>query len=132
MRLIIAGGRDFTDLDMMTTRLAAILDETMERIVLISGTARGADATGERWAAANGVHVERYPADWNKYGKSAGYKRNTEMAKQATHCVVFWDGKSRGSKHMIDIAGEHKLELRVISYTNLNGRVFQGNERRTK
>ena len=55
------------------------------------------------------------PADWNKYGKSAGYKRNEEMANIADAALVIWDGESRGSKHMIDIAKKQKLQVYVYS-----------------
>ena len=116
MRLIIAGGRDFTDLPLMTEKLDHLIKQTDEPIVVISGTARGADQTGEAYAKSKGFRVERYPAQWDKYGMSAGYRRNEQMADQATHCVVFWDGKSRGSKHMIDIAERKGLELRVVRY----------------
>jgi hypothetical protein len=117
MRLIIAGGRDFTDIELMTSKLDAILSKTDDDpITILSGTARGADQTGEVYARIRALSVEQYPAQWDKYGKSAGYKRNSQMADQATHCVVFWDGKSKGSKHMIDLAQQKGLELRVVRY----------------
>jgi hypothetical protein len=53
---------------------------------------------------------------WDIFGKSAGYKRNEEMAKVADACVIFWDGKSKGTKHMIDIAKKYKLKLRIIMF----------------
>ena len=85
-------------------------------ITIISGTARGADQLGERYAQENGYNLLKFPADWDKYGKSAGYKRNEEMAKVADACVVFWDGQSRGSKHMIDIAQKYNLKIRILRY----------------
>ena len=116
MRVIIAGGRTFTNFDLMITTLDELFVKTDEPITVISGTARGADQTGERYADLRGYDVERYPAQWDKYGRSAGYKRNAQMADRATHCVVFWDGKSRGSKHMINLAQQKGLELRVVRY----------------
>ena len=116
MRLIIAGGRDFTNLDLMTSKLDWILKDVDQEVTIISGTARGADQTGEAYAELRGYEVARYPAEWNRYGKSAGYKRNEQMAETATHCVVFWDGQSRGSKHMIDIAKREGLPLRIVHY----------------
>jgi len=88
-----------------------------QEIVIISGTARGADQFGELYANAKGFKIERYPADWDQYGKSAGYKRNVQMAENADALVALWDGKSRGTKHMLDIAKEHGLPSRTI-YTN--------------
>ena len=116
MRLIIAGGRTFTNLALMTEKLDELIDVTDEAITVISGTARGADQTGEAYAELRGYEVERFPAQWEVYGRSAGYKRNAQMADIATHCVVFWDGQSRGSKHMIDLATTKGLELRVVRY----------------
>lgn len=116
MRLIIAGGRTFTNLALMTEKLDHLIHKTDEPITVISGTARGADQLGEKYAELRGYEVEQYPAQWDVYGRSAGYKRNEQMAGVATHCVVFWDGHSRGSKHMIDLAQTHGLELRVVRY----------------
>lgn len=117
MKVIIAGGRDFNDYD----RLVAVLDKVLrrvnkEKLVIISGGARGADSLGERYAKEKGYGLEVYPADWNKHGKSAGYKRNTEMAEVAHALVAFWDEKSRGTKHMIDIAERKELKVRVVNY----------------
>ena len=53
---------------------------------------------------------------WDKYGKKAGYLRNVEMAENANALIAFWDGKSKGTKHMIDIATERNLPIRVIRY----------------
>jgi hypothetical protein len=58
--------------------------------------------------------VERYPADWERYGKSAGYRRNKEMALVAQALVAFWDGESLGTKHMIDIAHKYKLTIKIF------------------
>lgn len=119
LKCIIAGGRDFNDFDVLQDTLNWVFDAAIERgddISIISGTARGADQMGERYATDHQLHVARYPADWNRYGKSAGYKRNEQMAYEATHLVAFWDGKSRGTKHMIDIACANGLNVRVFDY----------------
>lgn len=83
--------------------------------VVLSGTARGADRFGEEYAKENGLAVERYPAEWEKFGKSAGYKRNSLMATKAEALVAVWDGESRGTKHMIDIAKKAGLKVYVHS-----------------
>ena len=57
-----------------------------------------------------------FPADWDKYGKAAGYKRNEEMARNADALIAFWDGKSRGTKHMIDLAKKYDLQARIVMY----------------
>ena len=118
MRLIIAGGRDFTDADMMEAKLHKILGGSDHEWpdVVISGMARGADTVGWHWAKKHGVEVVEMPADWARYGRSAGYRRNEAMAQDATHLVAFWDGESRGTSNMIGIAKRDGLELRVVRY----------------
>lgn len=117
-KIIIAGGRDFMDYNLLKEKVNKILQEkkVTHKIVIISGCARGADTLGLRYASENAFDVEEYPADWNKYGKKAGYVRNVEMAENADALIAFWDGKSKGTKHMIDIATERNLPIRVIRY----------------
>jgi hypothetical protein len=81
--------------------------------VVLSGAARGVDRMGERWARENGPPVDKYPADWNKYGRSAGYKRNNEMAKNADALLALWDFKSKGTRHMINLAKKAGLTIYV-------------------
>ena len=117
-KIIIAGGRDFMDYNLLKEKTNKILQEkrVSHKIVIISGCARGADTLGLRYASENTFDVEEYPADWDKYGKKAGYVRNVEMAENADALIAFWDGKSKGTKHMIDIATERNLPIRVIRY----------------
>ena len=100
MRTIIAGSRTATD---YTYLCRAIESVYWWPSVVLSGTARGADKMGERWANHNSIPIERYPADWDRYGRSAGYRRNVDMARNAEALIALWDGQSRGTKHMIDI-----------------------------
>ncbi len=109
MRTIIAGSRDGVDL--------IDINEAMKACgwipsVVISGTARGSDQLGEHWAIGNSIPVELYPANWT-LGKKAGYLRNEQMADKAQALVAIWDGKSRGTKHMIDIANRKGLRVYV-------------------
>lgn len=62
----------------------------------------------------HGIPVTSYPAQWQEYGKGAGLRRNVEMARQASACIIFWDGKSRGSQHMISTAQLYNLKLEVV------------------
>jgi hypothetical protein len=114
MRTIIAGSRSISSL--------AIVEQAMDQALIlcgivpsmvISGTARGADQLGEQWAAGRGIEVEKYPADWDRYGKSAGYIRNKEMADNADALVAIWDGESKGTSHMIDLAEAAGLAIYV-------------------
>jgi hypothetical protein len=69
---------------------------------LISGGARGVDLAGEKWAKAYNIPIKRSIPEWGKYGKRAGILRNMEMAKEADCGLLFWDGRSPGTRHMID------------------------------
>jgi len=115
MKVIIAGGRFFNDYDLLCLKADKILSRQSE-IEIVSGAARGADKLGERYAVERGYKITRFPADWNFHGKKAGYLRNVEMAEYADALIAFWDGRSRGTKHMINIAEKQDLLLRVITY----------------
>jgi hypothetical protein len=114
MRLIIAGSRCFEDFDYVSQRVDAL---PFKPTAIISGGARGVDQLGEWYAYQNNIPLEIYPAKWQKFGKSAGYIRNQEMANNAAALIAFWDGESKGTKHMINIALEKGLEV-VVEYIN--------------
>jgi len=109
-KTIIAGSREVDDLNIVRQ---AMSDINFEPSVIISGTARGVDQLGEMWAEENNIPILRFPANWEKFGKSAGYKRNIEMAKNADALVAIWDGVSKGTRHMIDIAVKYKLKIHI-------------------
>jgi len=113
-RVIVAGSKDFNDYDFLKEKLDHLLAKKLEdfEINIVSGTAVGADKLGERYANENGFDIHRYPADWNKFGKSAGYLRNVQMAENADACVVFRVNNSKGSTHMINIANEKNILVR--------------------
>ena len=115
MRIIIAGGRDFKNAALLATTMAALL-KGVEAVTIVSGGAKGADSLGEWYASNRNIPVTVFKADWDKYGKSAGYRRNEEMAQNADALVAFWDGKSKGTKHMIDLAKKANLTTTIISY----------------
>jgi hypothetical protein len=113
MKTIIAGSRDCTDYNIL---LSAISNISWKPSTIISGTARGVDRLGKRWAIENNIPLIRMPAQWDKYGKRAGYLRNESMAKISEALIAIWDGISPGTKHMIDVAKNFKL-LIYISYS---------------
>lgn len=120
-RVIVAGSRTASNLyvySLLERKLDRILKykAVTHDIVIVSGTARGADRLGEEYAKSRSYLVERYPADWDQYGKRAGYIRNSEMATDADALVALWDGESRGTKHMIAIAKQLGLPTRVITF----------------
>ena len=116
MKLIIAGSRGFNNyyfLKEQVTIFLATLREPFPEI--ISGGASGADTYGEWYAKERGLKIIRMPANWNKYGRAAGPIRNEEMAKIADACIIFWDGKSAGSRNMIDMCVKYNLKYCVIT-----------------
>lgn len=110
MRTIVAGGRNGVSISDVEAAL-----NTAPFIVstVLCGMARGADLCGKYVAQKRGIPVEEYPADWSKYGKSAGLKRNAEMATKAEALIAVWDGVSRGTKHMIGLAEANGLLVHI-------------------
>lgn len=128
MKTIIAGGRDFTDWVMFIDCMAKYHLPITE---VVSGKAKGADRMGELYADRIGVKVAPFPALWNdlshpdaairtdrrgrKYDAKAGLRRNIKMAEYAEVLIAFWDGKSSGTKHMIESARARGLTVNVIN-----------------
>lgn len=117
-KVIIAGTRSFDDYSLLCRKCDEILLKKAQThsIVIISGTAKGADSLGERYACERGYTIQRFPADWKTSGKAAGVIRNAEMAKAADALICFWDGKSRGTYNMISQAKRNSLDTRIIKY----------------
>jgi hypothetical protein len=103
VRVIIAGSRDFRDYQLLDSFLSYCGLNITE---VVCGEARGADTLGKQWALDNDIPLKLFPAKWESFGKSAGYRRNLIMAENADALVAFWDGESQGTKHMLDIAEE--------------------------
>lgn len=82
-------------------------------IIIVSGCASGADAIGERYAEEKGFAVEKYPADWKRYGRGAGFIRNRQMAEVCDYVICFWDGESKGTKSMIDYAIKKNKPVKI-------------------
>lgn len=129
IRIIIAGSRNFNDYDRLEYECSRMISSIRYKylidknsIEIISGTANGADKLGEKFANSNNISVKKFPANWSKYGKRAGYIRNCEMADYATQdgcegfLFAFWDGKSKGTKMMIDIANKKGINILVVFY----------------
>ena len=120
MKTIIAGSRDFTDFSYLLSKIEEYENEITE---VVCGGARGADEQGRLWAIGMGIPVKMFKADWDQYGKSAGYRRNAEMADYADFCICFWDGESRGTKHMATIA--KNKGLKVVFYDYVKDKVWK-------
>lgn len=112
MKTIIAGSRSILSMDHV---IRAIEIAKFPITEVVCGMAQGPDILGMIWAAKHNIPVKKFPANWDKLGKSAGYKRNQQMAEYADACIVVWDGISKGSMHMIDLAKKHKIKLCVYT-----------------
>lgn len=110
---IVAGSRTFQNYLLLCKELDKIKEQIDE---IVCGEARGADTLGRTYAYDNDILIKSYPADWERYGKSAGFVRNEEMAAYADKAIIFWDGKSVGSKDMIDKMEKLGKEVRVVYY----------------
>ncbi len=113
MKTIIAGSRIVTD----PYALIRALDNCgWEPTRVLCGMAKGADELGKQWAIDCGVPIDSYPAVWRigeSYDRFAGFKRNIQMAKDAQALIALWDGRSPGTKHMINTAKQHKLRVHI-------------------
>ena len=133
MRIIVAGGRDFSNYEFLAQRCADMIKHIYERpdkfnwvfhkdIEFVLGGAKGADSLGLRFAKENKFAYKVIEADWDIYGKSAGYIRNEQMANYATEdsrlgiLLAFWDGESKGTKHMIDLANKYNMIVWIVKY----------------
>lgn len=119
LKIIVAGGRGFNNYEMLCQKLDALLVNVKTPIEIICGEAKGADLMGKKYAIdknSASVSVAVMKANWNKFGKPAGMLRNSAMAWYANSLVAFWDGQSRGTKNMIDLAKQERLAGRVVRY----------------
>lgn len=103
MKLIIAGSRT---INLPPTQIEKIIEASLinsnEVSHIICGEAKGIDYSGKRYALVSNRSVVSFPADWDKFGNSAGPLRNKQMAEYADALLLIWDGESRGSKNMKD------------------------------
>lgn len=130
MKVIVAGSRSITDYQLVSQIISNTINKYNIQVTeIVSGCAGGVDSLGEQWALENGIKVEPMPAEWddltvpnaliktNKWGKEynarAGYQRNEAMAVYGDILISIWDGKSKGSKDMIECATKHGLLILV-------------------
>ncbi len=156
MKTIIAGSRNFTDLEIVSTAFANAFDrfnkmrnayneatqtlvaagmydtapEFIERAYfcteIVSGCARGVDRLGEQLAEKCGIAVKRFPADWDRFGKSAGIKRNLQMAEYADCLIAIWVDNSPGTKHMIEAMeklSKHVFVVKLKTVSSTDGKL---------
>lgn len=114
-RIVVSGSRDFNDYDKVKEYIELCISNIKGKyeLIFVSGGCRGVDMLGERYAEENGFKMERYIANWNKYGKRAGPERNKYMAEISDYIICFWDYKSKGTKSMINYAKLFSKPIRI-------------------
>lgn len=117
---LVAGSRSFGDYPMLCERLDYFLQHK-QGVVIVSGGARGADSLAEEYAQSHGFQSVVIKADWDRYGKSAGFRRNRQMfefikKEPERGCVCFWDGLSRGTADDIKLSAEYGVPCRVVRF----------------
>ncbi|PHS51899.1 MAG: hypothetical protein COB01_08845 [Lutibacter sp.] len=113
MKLIIAGSRNFTDYKKLCEICDNILQDQTDVEIVSGAYYKGADLLGEKYAVEKGFLLTKFPADWKRFGRAAGPKRNEQMANYADALIAFWDGKSKGTKHMIELAKQYGVKKKL-------------------
>jgi len=113
MKIIIAGSRTFTDFKKLCEVCDQLLQDQTDVEIVSGAYYKGADLLGEKYATEKGFPIKQFPADWKRFGRAAGPKRNEQMANYADALIAFWDGKSKGTKHMFEIAKTRGLTITI-------------------
>jgi hypothetical protein len=122
MKIIVAGGRDFNNYDMLQSEVLWFLIEegfsvdSLDDIEFVLGGARGADNLGLKFANEYGFKYKMFIPDWQGLGKKAGIVRNHEMGDYADALIAFWNGESTGTRDMINYATKQGLRVVVVKY----------------
>ena len=116
MKVIIAGTRTFNDYQLLCNTIKE-LNISIDEIVC--GGARGADTLGEKYAKENNIPIKYFLAEWDKYGKRAGFIRNHQMGDYADYLIAFWDKKSKGTLDMINYMQHIGKHGKVIFYRDV-------------
>ena len=125
--LIVVGSRTFHNYDLLKEECDKVIKDMMKDydtyyvIHIVSGGAKGADALAERYAKEKDYDMIVFIAEWDKYGKSAGYKRNVLMHESFKDfpdrmCIAFWDGVSKGTQHSFKLCEKYGTKLKVVKY----------------
>lgn len=118
-RIIIAGGRNFNDYAYFVASIETVINKD-DGVEIISGHASGVDSFAEQYAKENGIALKVFPADWKAYGRAAGPIRNRQMLDYARTSdallIALWDGKSKGTKNIIDKARSLDIECKIFMY----------------
>jgi hypothetical protein len=114
VKIAVVGSRNFNDYDLLSEVLFSSVSPNED--TLISGGAKGADSLAEQFAKENEIDCKIFEAEWDKFGKSAGFLRNEQIVEEAEHVIAFWDGKSKGTLNTINKAKKKGINPLVIYF----------------
>jgi len=118
MKLAVIGSRTIKDYIFVENKLCEIIEKYNEIDTIISGGAKGVDSLAEKFANEYGLKTIIFKPDWKKFGKGAGFIRNKQIIENSDIVVAFWDGKSNGTKHSIELA--KKMNKKLIVFKKVN------------
>lgn len=114
MRLGIIGSRSFSDYKLLCEEVAKFGDIEL----IVSGGAAGADLLGERYAREHKIPTRIFYPDWKKYGKRAGFLRNSDIVRSSEHIIAFWDQSSAGTRDSINKAKELGIPITIVHFSS--------------
>jgi hypothetical protein len=115
-RLAVVGSRSFSDFETLTREIDLLRLQFRTINSMVSGGAAGADKLAEKYATLHQIPILVLTPDWNTHGKRAGILRNYDIIAQGDIVIAFWDQKSPGTKHSIDLATTQSKILRVVHF----------------
>ncbi len=120
MKIAIIGSRTFLDYELLSDTIKNYLSENNLIIKsVVSGGAKGADTLAEKFALENTIEMIVFKPDWKRFGKRAGFMRNTLIIENSDIVFAFWDGKSSGTKDSIEKAKSLNKKVIITHYENL-------------
>jgi hypothetical protein len=114
MNIIVCGGRDYNDYQQLSNVLNEVIRTIDDKVNIISGMARGADSLAVQYAKEHNIDCIGFPAQWDKYGLSAGYRRNEQMLIEGKPNLVIAFPGGKGTQHMIQITKSHNIPIYII------------------
>ena len=120
--LLICGSRNYHNY-LEFKKITDFALKNQKDVVIVSGGANGADKLAEKYCFEKNIKIIVFNAEWNKYGKSAGFKRNAEMInfikeKEKNGVLAFWDMESKGTEHSIKLARKENIDVRIFDIEN--------------
>lgn len=115
MKLAVVGSRDFNNYSLAEKAISELVQKN-SITELISGGAGGADLLAERYAKEHSIPITVHRPDWAGHKRGAGHRRNETIVNSADLVLAFWDGKSKGTKHTLDLACKLGKKVHIVVF----------------